>query len=283
MKYIFLFLLFFTCAAQEPIHILIASPINQTSLLIISEFLASLEHYKLPKEYVIEYLFSIDTHNLKIHEIINSFIHKNSNSFILPIHEGKLTSYKGYIGQLWHLAGIKNEILCFARKKQYDYLLLIDNDLILHPECLNSLINSNKDIIAPLFFVKSESDPSMSPYAWLYNADYQYQRTLYEQSLSDEEKKNRRTHFIQNLKKRGIHEVGGAGGCILLNKKLLNSNVLFKEIENSLFVNPDVHFCIRALVRNFSIFVNSSYPVFKFKKESEYNDLQDFKLQCGIY
>ncbi len=78
---------------------------------------------------------------------------------------------------------MKDVIINYAKENQYDYLFLIDSDLMLHPNTLKQLVNQDKEIISEIFWTKW---PIPLPQVWLYDEFIQYE--IYPRTDSHEEK-----------------------------------------------------------------------------------------------
>lgn len=64
---------------------------------------------------------------------------------------------------VWKVADFKNMIIEHEIKEQYDYLFLIDSDLLLYPLTINQLISANKDITSNIFWTKWQPDAEERP------------------------------------------------------------------------------------------------------------------------
>lgn len=76
---------------------------------------------------------------------------------------------------VWKVADFKNMIIEHAIKEQYDYLFLIDSDLLLYPQTINQLISANKDITSNIFWTKWQPDAEERPQVWLYDEYTQWE------------------------------------------------------------------------------------------------------------
>lgn len=166
------------------------------------------------------------------------------------------------IDEINKIAKLKDHILQYALKYNYDYLFLIDSPLVFHPKTLDQLISNNKDIVANIFWNKEISKQDALPQVWLSD-----QASLF--SLGDNEitKKftmneieTRSQAFIDKLKRPGLYEVGGLANCILLSKKAINMGVNYRRIQNLTFWREDVHFCLRAEALKLPLYVDTHYP-----------------------
>lgn len=179
---------------------------------------------------------------------------------------------------IWKVAGFKDDIIKFAKNNNYDYLFLVDSDIVLHPNTLRHLISSGKDIISEIFWTSWTNDSPELPQVWLKDV-----YTLYEISrgeiLSNEEIYFRQQKFINMLKVPGIYEVGGLGACTLISRFALDKGVNFSEIKNLSFWGEDRHFCIRAAALGFSLYVDTHYPAYHIYRESDLDGIKKQKKE----
>ncbi|WP_338140244.1 hypothetical protein [Paenibacillus thiaminolyticus] len=50
-----------------------------------------------------------------------------------------------------------------AIDEQYDYLFLVDSDLLLHPRTVEQLVATGKDIVSEIFWTSWQSDSAPQP------------------------------------------------------------------------------------------------------------------------
>lgn len=154
---------------------------------------------------------------------------------------------------LYHVAKIKNIFMDMLANQQYDYFLMVDSDLLLHPNTLQHLIQQRKDIIAEVFWTKWQQGTEPGPNAW----DFDFY------NFKD-------TNRTDQWKRKGVYEVGGTGACILISKKVAKAGVNYNPIENVSFSNwEDRAFCIRANVNGFKIYLDTHYPAKHLYRESD--------------
>jgi hypothetical protein len=166
--------------------------------------------------------------------------------------------------------------------KNYDYLFLIDSDLVLHPETLKHLIGEKKDIISNIVWTDWGAGPV--PQIWLSDNGNLFDFGI-EQTMTDEEKKRRTTQFIEMLKVPGTYEVGGLGACTLISQKALEKPINFQRIRNLSWISENVHFCFRATALGIPLFVNTQYPTYHIVRdtgECSLADVAEFKKRVGI-
>ena len=182
---------------------------------------------------------------------------------------------------IWKVAEFKNKIIRLAIEDQYDYLFLTDSDLLFYPELIDHLIKANKDIISEIFWTKWQPHAAPLPQVWLLDEYKQWNQSRGE-LLTNEEITIRTQEFIMQLKTPGIHEVGGLGACTLISRKALESGVNFHPISNLSFWGEDRHFCIRAVVLGFKLYVDTHFPAYHMYRKSDLKDAEEFITKTQV-
>ncbi|NPV91336.1 MAG: glycosyltransferase family 2 protein [Firmicutes bacterium] len=182
---------------------------------------------------------------------------------------------------IWRVAGFKDFMIEKAIELDYDYLFLIDSDLILHPATIQHLIDTGKDIISEVFWTAWYPGSPELPNVWLYD-HYDMARRVRGERLSSEEQAARQQSFLEQLKTPGVYEVGGLGACTLISKKALLAGVSFKQIKNLTLWGEDRHFCVRAIALGLNLFVDTHYPAYHIYRESLLAGANDFKARCRV-
>ncbi|MEL4024102.1 CDP-glycerol glycerophosphotransferase family protein [Lysinibacillus endophyticus] len=258
--------------------VIIGSPIHQKPN-ILKHFLNSLSRLNIDN-IDLHYVFIDDNDIKESSDLLNHFSETEMNVNVLE--SGRKDSYirdnqthHWNNNLIWKVAGYKDFIIQIANENECDYLFLIDSDLVLHPNTLQQLILSNKDIISNVFWTKWQPDGRLLPQVWMFDQYEQYKK-LSGENPSKEQIITRHLEFIAMLQKPGVYEVGGLGACTLISKKAIKAGVNFKEIKNVSFWGEDRHFCIRAQAIGFNLFVDTHYPSFHIYRESDLNNVDDY-------
>jgi GT2 family glycosyltransferase len=162
------------------------------------------------------------------------------------------------------VAGMKNEIINFAIDEGFDYLFLIDSDLLINAGLLKHLAAQGKDIICEVFWTAWQPDTMALPNAWYYD---KYE--MAHPSLEKDERARLTYEFITRLREPGIYEVGGLGACTLISRNALLTGVNFSPISNITIWGEDRWFCIRAAVHGIPLLLDTHYPASHLYRESE--------------
>lgn len=250
--------------------ILIGAPICQEPM-VLSAFFMSLRRLEIP-DCEVFYHFIDDNYHPMSKEFLSDFQNTLENVTIeLPSDNPDLVPYMNHMwtqDKIWKVAAYKDSIIDRARREDFDYLFLIDSDLLLHPEAVAHLIGTGKDIIAEIFWTKWAEKSVEQPQVWMSDVYNQYEKQPGEK-LTKEEEKIRTFAFFKKLRVPGVYKVGGLGACTLISKAAIEKGVSFKRIENLTFWGEDRHFCVRANAMGIDLFVDTQYPAYHVFRPSE--------------
>lgn len=265
--------------------VLVGSPIRQKPA-ILKEFLESLERVDQTK-CSLDYFFIDDNVIDESKALLHSFSQRNGGKCqILGAEEGPSSEYLcneithyWKDDNIWKVAGFKDRMIDLAREKNYDYLFLIDSDIVLHPKTIEQLIEDNKEIISEVFWTRWNPQSIPLPQVWLYD-QYTLNEQVAGENLSQEEVTKRSFDFINKLKRPGVYEVGGLGACTLISKSAIQKGISFRKIPNLTFWGEDRHFCIRAGALGLSLHVDTHYPAYHIYRESNLDGVAAYKRKC---
>lgn len=145
---------------------------------------------------------------------------------------------------------MKNGIIEFAKRREYDYLFFVDSDLLLHPLTLEGLLLADKKVISAMFWTEwNKGQRDIGPNCW----DFDHY------SFID---KNR-------LIEKKIHQVGGTGACILIAREVYEK-INYNYIGNISFWGEDRHFSIKVMSYGYKLYCSNVYPVEHIYREDLY-------------
>jgi glycosyltransferase involved in cell wall biosynthesis len=180
---------------------------------------------------------------------------------------------------VWKVAAFKDRMIDRARIEGYDYLFLIDSDIVLHPDTIDTLMNARKEIISNVFWTRWTPTSSIEPQVWIFDTRGVYAVGEGEAITSDEIVR-RWERFIAQLKEPGIYEVGGLGACTLISRQALLKGVCFKRLKNLSFWGEDRHFCVRAAALGIPLYVDTHLPACHIYRESALPGVSHYKWAC---
>lgn len=271
---------FVSCDTKtKKFKVLIGSPIHQKPT-ILKYFLDSL---RLLKNLTFEpsYCFVDDNEIPQSTELLKNFKNEISNEVTIFPSNSRTSYFCNEVTHywsdalVWKVASFKNRIIEKAIQEKYDYLFLIDSDMVLNPNTLDHLISTNKDIVSNIFWTRWHPNDIERPQVWFYDLYTQYKHKRDEQ-LPLSEAIARQEEFFNQLKKPGTYEVGGLCACTLFSKHALQAGVNFKKINNVTFWGEDRHLCIRAAALGISLFVDTTFPAYHIYRESELAGVEKF-------
>jgi len=237
--------------------VLIASPVRQQPD-ILKLFLVSLGGLRM-QGFEYGYYFADDNTEAASSSLLEKFAAGENDVFIKKtagaeeyLCDEQTHHWNG--GLIEKVAALKNEMLVYSVQNGYDRIFLVDSDLVLQPATLMQLIKAEKDIIAEIYWTRWEKDGESLPQVWLYD-NYKMSDPSFKEQAAEKGK-----DFIAMLKKPGIYKVGGLGACTLISSQAVKKGVSFSRIGNISYPGEDRHFCIRAVVLGFELFVDTHYP-----------------------
>ena len=273
----------------KKIRILVGSPVRQKPA-ILKEFLSSLNHLK-ETGFTLDYCFVDDNVQSPSRDLLLEFA-KEKGSRCTIVTAPDTASSPRYLctenthhweaASMWRVAAFKDRIIRKAQEEEYDYLFLIDSDLVLHPKTLEQLLGANKEVLSNIFWTRWQAEEREPlPNVWLSDF-YAFFAAAPGEKPAPEEKNRLSSAFLAELKKPGVYEVGGLGACTLISKAALKKGVCFQKLRNLSIPGEDSHFCIRATALGLSLFVDTHFPAYHIYRESELSGVSDFLQSCGI-
>ncbi|GAA0373731.1 glycosyltransferase [Caldalkalibacillus horti] len=273
---------------QRKSRVLIGSPINQKPNILM-KFLESLNQLE-QRTVELSFLFYDDNEDIVASQLLQDFSAQHEDCHIekprttledsqsgLSYHRSEITHF--WNEQLiWKVADFKDQIIKFAMEGEYDYLFLVDSDILLHSPTIDHLVSTDRDIISAIFWTKWQPHATALPQVWMMDEYQQYEKRRGEH-LTEEEIRGRHLLFLSKLRVPGTYEVGGLGACTLISNKALQAGVSFKEIPNLSFWGEDRHFCVRAAALGYPLFVDTYYPAYHIYREADLEGVEDYKRQ----
>lgn len=150
--------------------ILIGSPVRQKSE-ILKEFLLSIENLE-KNDLEISFIFIDDNTSSTSSELLEKFKLKNKSMDVIKTDIEKnyifeQNTHKWTEKQIWKVADFKNKIIKKSIEGNYDFLFLIDSDLVIHQKTLKHLLSLKLDIVSEVFWTKWNPEGIIAPQVWI--------------------------------------------------------------------------------------------------------------------
>jgi glycosyltransferase involved in cell wall biosynthesis len=263
-------------------RVLVGSPVYQKPA-ILAAFLMSLNNL-CQNTVSIDYMFVDDNVDGNSSQLLAEFNREASTVIIIP--GNKQGGYR-CDDETHHwdddlmskVSNYKNTIINYSIENNYDYLLFVDSDLILHPNLIEHLKAARKDIVSEIFWTQWHNDGPFEPNVWLFD-EYDLVPKRLGEKLSEKQMQIRKNKFLNQLRIPGLYEVGGLGACTLISRAALTAGVSFKPIKNLTIHGEDRFFCIRAAVLGIELFVDTHYPAYHIYREQDLAGVQDYVKGC---
>lgn len=159
------------------------------------------------------------------------------------------------------LARERQRLLREARDRGFDAILLVDSDLILGPETLRSLLDTQKSVVSAVFWTRWQRDTPPLPQVW--------QRHPYEfagRGLEAHE-------FLGRLAHRDLVQVGGLGACTLIRAGVLDRVAYWPLLDGlpsgGMWQGEDRHFAVRAQRNHVELWADAWPDVFHAYRPSD--------------
>ncbi|MEK3750947.1 glycosyltransferase [Paenibacillus sp. FSL E2-8871] len=263
---------------ENKVRVLIGSPIHQKPM-VLKEFLNSLLRLNIA-DIELDFHLVDDNDDEESSRLLLEFQSMGDHIYLQSsgFHDAYIrndTTHFWNTNLVWKVANFKNLMINRAQTLNYDYLFLIDSDLILHPDTLRHLIGTNKDIISEVFWTQWQPETMFQPQVWMHD-EYNQWELLPGEKLQPEEINRRFHEFIAKMRIPGIYEVGGLGACTLISQHAIKAGVSYNQIRNISYWGEDRHFCIRAAALGIPLFVDTHYPALHLYRDSDLSKVEDF-------
>lgn len=213
-------------------------------------------------DFEIDFLFYDDNNQKEASDYLNYFCQKQSNCSILPriqINPSEYQDHNWNPSRINRVITIKNNAIQYAIENKYDYLFLVDADLVLHPGTLVHLVKQKKHFIFTVFWTLFFGEPYYKPNAWDFHSwAYKGAETLLK------------------LNDKGTFEVGGGGACTLVSNEILKKGLTFERLPSLGYQGEDRHFCTRAQALSYQVMVDTHFPAYHIFLESQCGEAKNW-------
>lgn len=263
--------------------VLVGGPVCQEPQ-ILYEYLESLLNLDSPG-IALNFLLIDDNTNLESKALLHDFSSSQTKAEIIDMNN-KDEYRRTEVSHKWEdkfvakVSQFRNSMLNSTKQGEYDFLFMVDSDIIINPCTLKFLISQNTDIISEIFWTSWAPGGKEFPQVWLYDDHTQYDISK-GRPASESEISIRTSEFLNMLRKPGIYKVGGLGACTLISRRAIDAGVTYSRIPNISFWGEDRHFCIRAAVLGFDLYVDTHFPAFHIYRKNDLGKAYEAKKRWG--
>ena len=213
-------------------------------------------------------------------ELLESFAKRNDT--VLKKGSELSQSDDQYDGHNWKFETLakvtkyKNTIIQYCIDNGFDYLLLIDSDIVIDRRSILQLLSDNVDIVSNVFWNQWVKNGFMTAQCfWI--PDIYLQESAWNTPRPFAESHKIRLDMYEQLKKPGLYEVDGTGAFTLVSRRALEAGVNFTDIPNLKILGEDRPFCIRAGVLGFKLYMDTHFPAYHCSREIFLDRVEEFK------
>lgn len=257
------------------VRVLIASPVRRKPA-ILAEFLRGLGALDL-SGLAVDFAFVDDNDDAASMAMLRSWVPPcGSLRVIVPQGIPEQRYDAGNDFHRWgpelcrRVAAWRNHLADLARQDGYDGMLMVDSDLVLHPQVLAAMAGTGKDVLYQVFFTKFfENSPWRAPNVWLWGECGQYRVLPTEAKPTAAEVRRRSREWFAELREPGLHRVGGGGACTWISARALAAGVDWRPVTNLGWWGEDRWFQVRAEVLGFEQWADSTLAPIHLYRESD--------------
>lgn len=224
----------------------------------------SLNSYKnlQQEDFEIVFLFYNDNKETESSDYLVNFCEVNSNCILMDKIEIGNSDYQDHnwnSTRIDRIISIKNKAIEYALNNDFDYLFLVDSDLVLNPSTLKHLVNANEHFIFSVFWTLFFNETIYKPNAWDFHSwAYKDSQTLL------------------NLSEKGSYVVGGGGACTLISREIMKKGLTFERLLSLNYQGEDRHFCTRAQALGYKVVADSHFPAYHIFLDEQCNEAKEW-------
>lgn len=227
--------------------VLITSPLRQDPD-IFEEYQNGLDKLRIPEGVTADRFFVVNGCPEVIPKIRGAeyTVRENANEYA-KTHNDHLWT----LNNMLYMGDLRNETIRYALDGGYDWWFSADTDIVMDPRTLETLIEADKDIVSEIFWTMA---PSGREWCNAWECD---------QSAG----------MPEEWRKPGLYRCGMTGALTLVKRKVLEAGVNYERIPNIMTAlrGEDRHFCVRAAVMGFEMWVDSHCPATHLYTKNVYN------------
>ena len=264
----------------KPIKILVGGPVRKQKA-ILDAHLASLDAQELPARVQVTYCFvddypAIDPAQDSLRQFVDGRgkVMKATETRSDDFADNHPVTHQWSVTAMARVGNIKNAILRECVLGGYDYLWLVDSDLVMDRTTLKSLLAANRPVVSAVYWTRWNSDPRIcaGPQVWL-KPPYQLSLPHYPE------------HEFRNRLgvQRALERVGGLGACTLIERSVIEKGVNFSKPPDfpsgGLWDGEDRHFCEWARRLHVELWADAWPDIFHCYHSREADDLPKWEAE----
>lgn len=229
----------------KPVRILVGGPVRKRAD-ILQAHLDSLAAQELPTRVEVTYCFVDDypDEHDPARKVLHDFVQvrgkvlKSAQTSATDFSDTHPVTHQWTTSSMTRMGNLKHGLMKECVDGGYDFLWLVDSDLICDRTTLASLLTSGKQVVSAVYWTRWNTDPKIcaGPQVWL--------KPVYQLGLPHyPEHEFRNTLGV----KRKLEKVGGLGACTLIARSVIEKGVNFSKPEGfpsgGLWDGEDRHFC----------------------------------------
>lgn len=265
----------------KKIRVLIGAPVRKQAD-VLKAHLASLAWQEKPDRVTFDYLFVDDYPGPDAGtEVLAAFVKANGGK-VLKVNETRSDDFSDThpVTHQWtesamnRVGRIKNGILKATLDGGYDYLWLVDSDLILDKTTFASLFNLQRQVASAVYWTRWNSPQLHSgPQVW--------QAPVYQLGLPHYPEHE----FRDDLVNRDLIKVGGLGACTLIARSAIEKGVHFGKPpefpSGGLWDGEDRHFCEWARRLHVELWADAWPDIFHVYHASDAGRIPEMQARLG--
>ena len=228
----------------KPIRILCGGPVRKRAE-ILEAHLATLAEQELPTRVSVDFCF-VDDYPAPdpAQAVLADFVAAHGGKVLKSHNPAQDFSDQHPVTHQWSVTAmarmgqLKTMLMQECLAGQYDFLWLVDSDLLMDRTTLTSLLSAQRDIVAAVYWTRWNTDPRIcaGPQVWL-KPPYQLALPHYP------EHEFRHALGVE----RALERVAGLGACTLIRRGVIEKGVGFSKPADfpsgGLMDGEDRHFC----------------------------------------
>jgi len=159
------------------------------------------------------------------------------------------------------LISSRNKILDYAIEKDFDYILMLDNDVMVPRHLLKTLISFNKDVVSGLYYCPFRRGGKMVLLPVAYGSISQEEFDMLKEKGKLPKYAEKIEHVMRHLNKKELQQplvevFAPSGGCLLLSRKAFTSGARYGREDFPKEINPtdDIYFFNRLREKGFKLY-----------------------------